>query len=237
MSTYKNFVELEKKLGYEFTQKALLEEALTHRSFSNESKNQPKSNYERLEFLGDAVLELAISENLIKRFLEKAEGELSKARSLLVREELLVKIARSINLGDFLILGKGEKLSGGKQKDSILACSLEAIIGAIHLDGGFAKALKSIELLWKDMFGLVFTKEFDIDHKTKLQEFLQAKYKKLPTYEFVRSFGPEHSKLFEVKVRSIDKIKITSGIGKSKKEAEQIAAHKTFKVLQEGGFL
>jgi ribonuclease III len=237
MDTYKNLGELEKKLGYSFTQQALLKEALTHRSFSNESKNSSKSNYERLEFLGDAVLELAISENLLKRFSEKNEGDLSKARSLLVREEVLVKLARILGLGAFLRLGKGEVISGGKERDSILASCLEAIIGAIHLDGGFLKALKVVEYLWEDLFGMVFSEDFDIDYKTKLQELLQAKYKKLPNYEMVRSFGPEHSKLFEVRVKSIPSIENLSGIGKSKKEAEQIAAYKAFRVLQEEGVL
>lgn len=237
MNTYKNFAELEEKLNYSFTQQALLKEALTHRSFSNESKSSSESNYERLEFLGDAVLELAISEILIKKFPEKSEGDLSKARSLLVREEVLIKLARVVDLGAFLRLGKGEITSGGKERGSILACSLEAVIGAVHLDGGFLKALTVIEHLWKELFSVVFSKDFDIDYKTKLQEFLQAKYKRLPDYEVVRSFGPEHSKLFEVKVKSIPNIEDLSGIGKSKKEAEQIAAYKAFKLLQVEGIL
>jgi len=233
MDTYKNLQELEKQLLYFFNRRSLLEEALTHRSFSNESKKNTISNYERLEFLGDAVLDLSISEILVKKFPEKAEGELSKARSLLVREEVLVKLGREIGIGSFLRLGKGEAISGGQQRGSIIACSLEAIIGAVHLDGGFLKAFKLIENLWKDLFDVVFNDEFDIDYKTKLQEFLQSKYKVLPDYELLRTFGPEHSKVFEIKVKNIPQTNGLTGTGKSKKEAEQVAAYKAFRALQE----
>jgi ribonuclease-3 len=232
-----DFSQLEGRLLYRFENTSLLEEAVTHSSFANEQKNPASQNipvtqcnYERLEFLGDAVLELIITDLLLEKYPDKNEGDMSKARSSLVREELLVKISRKIELGDFLKLGKGEKRAGGGGRDSILACALEAVIGAVYKDRGYKSAYSFVNYFWADYMDKVFTDELDIDYKTRLQELVQAKYKEVPEYEVVKVAGPAHKRTFKVRVRAADSID-TTGTGTSKKEAEQVAAHKAFRSM------
>ncbi len=223
--------QLEGRLLYKFNQQSLLEEAITHSSFTNEQKDSAtQCDYERLEFLGDAVLELIVTDLLLDKYPDKNEGEMSKARSSIVREEVLVKISKKIELGAFLKLGKGEKRAGGGQKDSILACALEAIIGAIYKDRGYQYAYNFVNYFWGDYLDKVFTDELDIDYKTRLQELTQAKYKEVPEYELVKVAGPAHSRTFKVRVKAGNGIN-SMGIGTSKKEAEQVAACGAFKSL------
>ena len=223
--------QLESRLLYKFEKLPLLEEALTHSSFTNEQKSSiKKHDYERLEFLGDAVLELIITDLLMEKYPDKTEGDLSKARSSIVREEVLVKISKKIEIGHFIRLGKGERRAGGGQKDSILACAFEAVIGAVYKDGGYRRAYDFVNYFWSDYMDKVFTDELDIDYKTRLQELVQAKYKEVPEYELVKTTGPAHNRTFKVRVKvseGVDSI----GTGTSKKEAEQIAAYKAFKYL------
>lgn len=223
-------LNLEHSISYKFKASSLLEEALTHQSYSNETDDVEK-NYERLEFLGDAVLELVITEMLVKDNPRKTEGELSKARSSLVKEDILVAMAKNIGLGEYVKLGKGEEKSGGRARKSILACSMEALIAAIYLDGEYAAAYNFIARFWKDAIDNVFSDEFDTDYKTKLQEFLQSRYKEVPLYKTLKIIGPAHKRLFKVKV---DAAHVSSvGEGYSKKEAEQDAASKALKSLTE----
>lgn len=223
--------QLEGRLLYKFVNDSLLEEALTHSSYTNEQKDiSTKRDYERLEFLGDAVLELIITDLLLDKYPTKTEGDLSKARSSIVREEILVKISKKIEIGSFIRLGKGEKRAGGGQRDSILACALEAIIGAIYKDRGYQYAYNFVNYFWSDYMEKVFTDELDVDYKTRLQELVQAKYKEVPEYEVLKTAGPAHNRTFKVRVRVADGLD-SIGIGTSKKEAEQVAAHKAFKSL------
>jgi len=221
---------LEHSISYRFRASSLLEEALTHQSYSNEMDVVEK-NYERLEFLGDAVLELVITEMLVKRHPNKSEGELSKARSSLVKGDILVAVAKKLDLGEYIRLGKGEERSGGRARKSILACAMEALIAAIYLDGKYTAAYNFIDRFWKDAMNNVFTDEFDTDYKTKLQELLQSKYKDVPLYKTLKVTGPAHKRIFRVKVEAVDASSI--GEGNSKKEAEQDAASKAFKSLTE----
>jgi ribonuclease-3 len=221
-------VALERLLGYSFKDKELLKRALIHRSFAFEKDTG--ENYEVLEFLGDAVIGLIVSEELIKRFPEKSEGELSQIRAFLVSEPSLSKLARTINLGQFLYLGKGEKRTGGREKDSILCDVFESVFGALYLDAGFEKAKeifknKFLKKLWEILENAVTYKDF----KSYLQEITQREYKVLPKYRVVKAEGPEHDKTFTVECQVNDIT--TYGKGKSKKAAEQDAAREMLKAL------
>lgn len=221
-------VELERRLGYSFKDKGLLKRALIHRSFAFEKETG--ENYEVLEFLGDAVIGLIVSEELIKRFPEKSEGELSQIRAFLVSEPSLSELAKTVDLGKFLYLGKGEKRSGGSRKSSLLCDVFEAVFGALYLDAGFEKAKevfreKFLEKLWEILENAVTYKDF----KSYLQEITQREFKEIPVYEVVSSEGPEHEKTFTVECR-VKGLK-TTGTGRSKKAAEQEAAKEMLKAL------
>ncbi len=215
--------ELQKIGGYHFRETELLRQALVHRSYVNEKKGGLEDN-ERLEFLGDAVLQLAISDYLIRRFPELDEGELSKKRSALVREESLKTAAENLKLGRHIILGKGEEATGGRKKASILAGTLEAVLGAIYLDGGYEAAAGIIHQ-WLEKFLRSGAGEaiFRSDHKSRLQEMCQSLYRRSPEYVVISESGPDHSKFFEVGVRLQGEFR-GFGRGHSKKEAEQAAA-------------
>lgn len=215
--------ELEKTLGYRFRDQGLLKEALTHRSWG-------LPDYERLEFLGDSVLELCISHLLFKTLPACREGELSKIRASLVREERLVEVAKSLSLGDYLLLGKGEEQTGGRHKASILASAFEALIGAVYLDGGFEKALEIVSRCFAPYLEEVKRKWKDMDFKTQLQEYVQALFKDLPQYVLLNETGPEHQKTFEVAVMVKGQV-WGKGTGRSKKEAEQRAAEEALRRL------
>ncbi len=216
------------RFHYVFKNLKLLEQALTHKSYRNENTTAVVAicDNERLEFLGDAVLDLALSEILMRRFPGDQEGGLSKKRASLVNEETLAKLALEVALTDVIRLGKGERQSGGEQKPRILASTFEAVIGAIFLDGGFNNALEVVEKIFDPhLTGLEGKIDFQQDFKTRLQEKVQEKYRAIPLYQVENEVGPDHDKQFEVSVR-LDGRVLASGQGRSKKSAEQDAARK-----------
>ena len=201
--------------------KGFFQEALTHSSYAYESGLH--SN-ERLEYLGDAVLELVISEYFFKLFPAYPEGKLTLMRHNAVNEKALAQIARSINLGAYLQLGKGEHTSGGAEKPSLLAGALEALVGALFLDQGYVKAWPLIIALFKPVLEMIGQGEKSLlDYKTMLQEMCQSKFAKLPVYKITSEYGPSHARTFQAEVKIENKI-VGRGEGKSKKEAEQLAA-------------
>ncbi len=217
-------------IGYKFENETLLSIAITHSSFAHESKENIENN-ERFEFLGDAVLEFAISSFIFNKFPELPEGELTKLRASIVCEGNLSKVARELNLGDFLRLGKGEEHTGGRERDSILADAMEAIFGAVYLDGGIEKASDFIVNLMKpSVFELRKNFKFN-DCKTYLQEIIQSKSQDALEYTIVRENGPAHDKVFVVEVSHRGKI-LGEGSGKNKKEAEQNAAFDAIKKIE-----
>ncbi|HPT77818.1 MAG TPA: ribonuclease III [Candidatus Atribacteria bacterium] len=217
------------KLGYEFKDTTLLKTALTHSSYSNESKTKADCN-ERLEFLGDSVLGLSVSEYVYKTFPHLPEGSLTKLRAGVVSETTLANAARDLGLGEFLLLGRGEQISGGRDRDSILADAMEAVIGAIYLDGGFERARDFVLKQLRPAIERHSTNNGQWDSKTQLQELLQSKSATDITYEIIDERGPDHNKQFTAQVSSNGKV-IGVGTGKSKKEAEQNAAHEALRKL------
>ncbi len=215
-----NIAALEKKLMYHFKRKSLLRMSLTHRSYAHESSQDNMENNERLEFLGDSVLDLVISHLLMERYPNNSEGFLSKCLASLINEKTLAKMARSMQLGETLILGKGELLTGGRNKDSILADAFEAIIGAIYLDGGLKPAFKVIK---KQFLPLIDGNIQFIDYKTQLQEIAQQAHRVIPNYKLLNQSGKDHERVFEISVIINGKV-MGRGKGKNKKEAEQRAA-------------
>lgn len=212
-----------KTLDITFNDFKILHQALTHTSYANESKNSGVVHNERLEFLGDAVLDLIISEDLFRRFPNLSEGELTKARAIIVCEHTLSCRAAALELGEYLLLGKGEAISGGRERISILADSFEAIIGAIYLDQGFIHASQFVLKQLHDDILLAERGEYVQDYKTLLQEVVQKNNDSRIAYEIIKESGPDHDKTFEVAV-IINSKRLGSGVGRSKKEAEQQAA-------------
>jgi ribonuclease III len=213
---------LEKLLGYHFSNADLLVRALCHSSYVNEQTQAGLSSNERLEFLGDAVLNLAISHLLMHRYPSFAEGELSRNRAFLVNETQLAIIARKMGLGPHLLLGKGEEQTDGREKNSILADAVEAVLAAIYLDGGFDAAFSFVEAHFAEQLQTVSRKFRQTDYKSRLQEFVQAIYREVPRYQVVGTSGPDHDKTFRVRMQ-VAGIS-AEGEGKSKKMAEQEAA-------------
>lgn len=225
-----NTDNFENRIGIKFIDKEYLIEALTHRSYLNEHKSS-RSHNERLEFLGDAVLELVISDYLFKEFPDRPEGELTSFRSALVRTDSLADTAREIEIGESILLSKGEEDTGGRTKSYLLANALEALIGAIYLDQGYEKSREFVyEYLVKKLPDIVKNRS-DIDSKTKIQEVAQAKYKATPTYEVRSEEGPDHDKHFTVIVK-INEKEIGEGTGSSKQRAEEDAATKGLKYIE-----
>ncbi len=211
--------------NYQFTRVALLEQALTHCSFSRTNNN------ERLEFLGDSVLNLVISQYIFKQLADSNEGQLSRIRASLVKEQTLAEIARGIELGNNIKLGGGELKSGGFHRASILSDTLEAIIGAIYLDSDFEQAGNTVLFLYQDYLKNLPDAQSLKDPKTRLQEALQARQIKIPGYEVIQTEGKEHDRVFTVKC-SIPELSIEStGKGSSRKKAEQVAADNSMKLL------
>ncbi|MFQ5693952.1 MAG: ribonuclease III [Nitrospinota bacterium] len=215
----------QRRLGYDFNDVQLLETALTHRSFANEGRRKRPHN-ERMEFLGDAVLDLVLSEQYFCELPDASEGQLSKLRSRLVSASHLAKMARVLEIGAYLRLGKGELSTGGRHKTSLLANAFEAVIGAIFLDAGYHSAAGFIRKL--------FDREMDphLDFKSQLQEFIQRSKKSIPAYKVLREEGPEHQKVFEIGV-GVDGVPLASGVGTSKKSAEQQAAKNGLVIIRE----
>ena len=217
MTDIKKFQEV---IGYHFHDEKLLRQALTHSSFANEKHLKKHSDNERLEFLGDAVLEIISSEFLYKEYPDKPEGELTKLRASIVCEPTLALCTKDIALGEYLLLGKGEDQTGGRGRKSILSDALEAVIGAIYLDGGFANAK---EFIHKYILTDIEHKQLFYDSKTILQELIQGRHEQL-SYELIDESGPDHDKQFTVAVL-VDGERVREGEGHTKKAAEQQAAY------------
>lgn len=211
--------------GYEFRQTRLLEQALTHRSYSRQLNN------ERLEFLGDSILNLIISNHIYQRFESADEGDLSRIRASLVKEETLAQVARQIDLGDFIHLGGGELKSGGFRRASILSDALEALIGAIYLDSDYAQTEAAVLHLYREQLQNVDAGANLRDPKTRLQEYLQASKNSLPSYQVEQITGKSHDQVFTVKCQLTDLDMQSSGKGSSRKKAEQQAAQKILNML------
>lgn len=216
------FELLEKKSGYHFQNPLLLKQAMTHSSYANEHKAKGYHDNERLEFLGDAVLEVVSSEFLFRNYPALPEGDLTKLRASIVCEPTLALCARALDLGDFLLLGKGEEHTGGRKRDSIVSDAMEALIGAIYLDGGFASAK---EFVHRFIMTDIEHKKLFYDSKTILQEIVQSDFKgEEISYDLTGETGPDHDKKFLVDVMIGDTV-LGHGIGRTKKAAEQEAAY------------
>lgn len=224
-----DFSELESAIGYKFSNINYLRLAMTHSSYANE-KNMAKNAYnERIEFLGDAVLELVTSEYLYKNYTDMKEGDMSKLRAKLVCEQSLSDSARTIRLGQHLLLGKGEDATDGRNRDSILCDAYESLIGAIFLDGGYDKAS---EFIHKYVLSDIENKTLYLDSKTSLQELAQARFRQPVIYKVIDEKGPEHDKTFTV-AAYIGTRKMAVGMGPSKKAASKDAAYKTLIMLND----
>ena len=221
-------IALEEKIAYHFSDLSILVHALTHSSYSNEMRMEKQRNNERLEFLGDAVLELITSEYVYKKYPDLPEGNLTKLRASIVCEPTLSSCARDLNIGSFLLLGKGEVNTGGRDRDSILSDAMEAVIGAIYLDGGFTNAKEFIKsFILEDIKG----KDLFFDSKTILQEIVQNNNNKQKLrYKLISEEGPDHNKTFTVAV-CIGNDEIDYGTGRTKKAAEQEAANRAIQKL------
>lgn len=213
--------ELEKRIGYHFHDITLLKQAVTHSSYTNEQKINRQKHYERLEFLGDAVLELVSSDFLYHLHPDMQEGQLTKLRASMVCEPALAFCARDLELGKFILLGKGEEATGGRERDSITSDVMEAVIGAIYLDGGMEEARTYIN---RFVLSDLENKQLFYDSKTHLQEYIQGNLKKDFHYELLEEKGPEHDKIFTVKVVMEGEV-LGNGSGRTKKAAEQQAAY------------
>jgi ribonuclease-3 len=225
--------ELEYLLGVVFKDKALLQQAMYHRSFLNEAPDGVESN-ERLEFLGDAVLGLVVSERLFKDYPVMTEGQLSQVRAILVRWDALARAAERIGLGEYLVLGKGEELSGGRGRPSNLAGAFEAVIGAAYLDGGFRSAQRLVLKILKPDLDEIAAQGFSVDSKSELQHLSQTRWREIPSYSVVASEGPDHAKMFSVEV-SVGGQVLGRGQGRNKKQAELNAARQALETLAATG--
>lgn len=215
--------ELEERIGYRFRDSALLRQAMCHSSYANEHRNQELHDNERLEFLGDAVLEVISSDFLYHQYPDMPEGKMTKLRASLVCEPTLALCASEISLSSYLLLGKGEEHTGGRMRNSIVSDAMEALIGAIYLDGGFANAKEFVE---RFVLTDIEHKKLFYDSKTILQEIVQRDYKEEEVcYVLTGERGPDHAKIFEVEVRIGERV-AGAGCGSTKKAAEQAAAYR-----------
>jgi ribonuclease-3 len=229
------YVELQERIKYQFGDVRLLFQSMTHVSYGHENFQDRTLAYrdnERLEFLGDAVLDLVISDLLLESFPEASEGQLSKMRAAVVNEKTLYEIAKSMKLCDLIRLGKGELRTGGADKPSILSSGFEALVAAIYIDGGFNAVYPVVRYLFAPLFKEENCAISFQDYKTKLQELVQGKYRVTPTYHLTGSSGPDHAKVFEVEVKARDYV-LAKAHGPSKKEAEQNAARAALDHLPE----
>jgi len=230
MDTGNDYLQLQHHLQYEFNDITLLEEALRHSSYVNEQAGGGLRDNERLEFLGDAVLNLVIGHLLMSAYPQMREGDLSRIRANMVNETQLADVGRHMDLGRYLMLGKGEIQTGGQEKNSILADAVEAIIAAIYLDGGFEHAFAAIETHFGDLIAAAPELISGQDFKSRLQESIQGKIQALPSYRVVDACGPDHDKTFYVEMTAGELR--TQGVGKSKKLAEQDAARQALSLLE-----
>ncbi len=234
MNLAKELEELQRSLRYSFKNPRLLVQALVHRSFDHENPDISQKDNEILEFLGDAVLSLAVSHLLVESFPDSKEGELSRFRSAIVNERELARIAQELNLGQCLLLGKGEELTGGRKKPSLLADTLEALLAAIYLDGGLDAAIRVVRRFFHAYLHLgqmeQVLKTLDRDFKTQLQEFTQARFRLTPVYHLEDEKGPDHHKVFFMRVTLNGRV-LARGSGRSKKDAQQEAAQKALEII------
>ena len=224
---------IEQHLQYEFGNKNLLHEALQHSSYVNELADQNLNNNERLEFLGDAVLNLIVGHILMHRYPDIQEGELSRRRAILVNESQLAKMARTFELGAYVQLGKGEIQTHGREKNSILADTYEALVAAVYLDGGFDAAFEFIEANFLPLIDQLHSAADNYDYKSQLQELVQVDHGAMPDYQIIQEDGPDHDKTFWVELKVLDLA--TRGSGKNKKAAEQQAARNALEILKVKG--
>jgi len=229
---YRQLASLQSRIKVKFTDKSLLNRALVHRSYLNEATGSQKDN-ERLEYLGDSVLALIVNEYLFKRFEDYPEGDLAKIKSAVVSESTLAKVSNEINLGSYILMGKGEDQSGGRHRPSILANTLEAVIGALYLDSGLRPCKKFVLQLLKKDIERIDKQSYLRDPKTTLQEYVQKKYKDRPVYEVVKESGPDHQKEFTVRLL-INGVETAVGTGNSKRRAEMSAAAKVLEIIHGG---
>lgn len=220
---------LQKAIGYTFRNPGHLQEALQHRSYVNENPAADLKDNETLEFLGDAVLNLVVGHVLMQRYPRMKEGDLSRTRAQLVSEVRLAEVARAINLGRYIRLGKGETQTGGREKPSILSDALEAVLAAVYLDGGYAAAFDVIASRLAFQFDAAGSTAADTDYKSRLQEYAQNHLKTKPTYRIVKASGPDHDKVFRVELE-LQGLRVQS-TGRSKKIAEQNAAQEALQSL------
>lgn len=213
---------LQETLGYSFREIKLLNKAVTHKSYVNETGESLKHN-ERFEFLGDSVLDLIVSDYLVRKYSDYSEGTLSKIRAAVVNETCLADLARQLNLGKFLLLGKGEEMSGGRNKASLLANAYEAVAGAIYCDSNLETAANVLLPQIKNEINKFADNRESRDYKSDLQEYTQNKFFCIPLYKVIRETGPDHEKQFEI-IASVKDVTMGKGTGRSKKEAEQAAA-------------
>jgi len=230
VSYSENTGELEEAIGYRFRDSRLLVEALTHSSYHNENPGDSLGYNERLEFLGDSVLGLAVAEILYRDALSLTEAEMSKMRSYLVRESVLFDVARFLSLGKHLRLGKGEESTGGRQKKSVLSDAIEALFGAVFLDSGYGTVKDMVSRLLGDHIAMVIVKKEGLDFKSELQERCQGLLGRPPDYRIVKQEGEEHRKIFTAEV-VVDGLISGVGKGRSKKEAEMAAAREALKKM------
>jgi len=223
---------LSEMLGYTFGDITLLDLSLTHGSYTNENPELVRGDNEKLEFLGDAVLQSCISDILIQKFPDYTEGQLSRVRASMVNEQSLATLAREYRIGEFMLLGRGEENSEGRSKGSILGDAFEALIGSIYLDGGYEAALGFTRKAFRSLIDEWDKRPVYRDYKSLLQEASQSRFREIPCYRIVNASGPDHDKTFEVEL-SIGDIVSTRGTGKNKKEAEQDAARKALQELEE----
>lgn len=222
---------LEQNLGYKFKNIELLKTAVTHSSYANENKMKITENNERLEFLGDAIVNLIVSHHLYKKYHDYPEGELTKIRATVVCESSLAFAARKVDLGKYLLLGKGEESTGGRERDSILADASEALSGALYIDSDFDTTNKVLlNKFQEDLVYAVAKGALFIDYKTELQERFQRISKSKIEYRVLKEVGPDHNKIFYMDVVVNDKT-IGQGTGKNKKEAEQMAAKEALRII------
>ncbi|MFC2047446.1 ribonuclease III [Chloroflexota bacterium] len=225
-----NLVTLQLSLSVSFNDLSRLDQALVHRSYINENPGLALASNERLEYLGDAVLGLVVAEKLYQDFPHFNEGEMTKLRSALVRRDTLARIARTISLGGYLYLGKGEETSGGRHKSANLASALEAVIATIFIDQGLATTRNSILRLFNTELQNIVRQGVGVDCKSQLQELIQARQSQMPAYHLIETMGPDHDRRFTVEVRLGDTL-LGRGSGKSKKMAESEAARSALEQL------
>lgn len=218
----KNLLDLEHKLNYYFNDRNLLKNALLHKSLGNERKEYKNQNNERLELLGDAVLDLIVAEYLYKNYKSASEGTIAKLKAMIVSEPILAKISRQIGVGKFLMLSRGEVMSGGRNRESILADSFEAILGAVYIDSNLDEARVFALSHIKQYIDHIEENEDILDFKSILQEYVQKEFRTVPTYELVAERGPDHMKEFEIQV-IVGSYK-EKAVARNKKKAEQLSA-------------